>query len=503
MITADQEIFHNTMERAKTVAKEADFLGGKSAYQRRRIECWDSIAETQKSNPFNSHYHRRLQEVYSFYIPPGSKVLDLGCGNGDLLASVKPAYGVGVDFSPKTIEQAKRDHPELKLFCLDVSDLCSILAENERFDFIILSDLLDELWDVQSVLQALFRYCHPGTRVLLNFYSRLWQIPLTLAQWIGLAKPVLMQNWLTREDVANLINLSDFEVIKSWSEVLLPVPLPWLDPFFNKFLVKFWLFRSMAITNLMLARPRTNYHAEEERCSVSVVVPARNEEGNIENIFRRIPQMGAGTELLFVEGNSKDNTSAAIEAAIRKFPEISCQLFHQDGIGKGDAVRKGFSKATGDILMILDADLTVPPEYLPRFYQMLTANKGEFINGVRLVYPREKEAMHFFNFLGNKFFSLAFSWLLGQPIKDTLCGTKVLWKKDYLRISANRSYFGDFDPFGDFDLLFGASRLGLKIVDLPIRYQDRTYGTTNIQRWKHGRLLLKMVFFAAQRLKFV
>ena len=213
--------------------------------------------------------------------------------------------------------------------------------------------------------------------------------------------------------------------------------------------------------------------------------------------------MGAGTELLFVEGNSKDNTSAAIEAAIRKFPEISCQLFHQDGIGKGDAVRKGFSKATGDILMILDADLTVPPEYLPRFYQMLTANKGEFINGVRLVYPREKEAMHFFNFLGNKFFSLAFSWLLGQPIKDTLCGTKVLWKKDYLRISANRSYFGDFDPFGDFDLLFGASRLGLKIVDLPIRYQDRTYGTTNIQRWKHGRLLLKMVFFAAQRLKFV
>jgi ubiquinone/menaquinone biosynthesis C-methylase UbiE len=491
------------MEREKTVAKEADFLEGKSAYQRRRIERWDSIAETQKSNLFNSHYHRRLQEVYSFFIPQGSKILELGCGNGDLLASLKPAYGVGIDFSPKTIEQAKREHPELELFCFDVSDLSSVLAENEPFDFIVLSDLLDELWDVQSVLQTLFRYCHSSTRVVLNFYSRLWQIPLTIAQWIGLAKPVLMQNWLTKEDVANLINISDFEVIKSWGEVLLPIPIPWLDPFFNKFLVKLWPFKSLAITNLMLARPRFNLPTKEKKYSVSVVVPARNEEGNIDNIFRRIPQLGAGTELLFVEGNSKDNTYATIEAAIKKFPEISCRLFHQEGIGKGDAVRKGFSKAGGDILMVLDADLTVPPEYLPRFYQMLIANKGDFINGVRLVYPREKESMQFFNFLGNKFFSLAFSWLLGQPIKDTLCGTKVLWKNDYLRIAANRSYFGDFDPFGDFDLLFGASRLGLKIVDLPIRYQDRTYGTTNIQRWKHGWLLLKMVFFAAQRIKFV
>lgn len=498
-----RRFFHNIMEREKTAAKEPDFPEGKSAYQRRRIEHWDSIAGTRKSNPFNSHYHRRLKDVYSFFIPPGSKVLELGCGNGDLLASVKPAYGVGIDFSPKTIEQAARAHPELKLFCLDVNHLGSVLAEQETFDFIILSDLLNELWDVQSVLQALFRYCQPSTRVLLNFYSRLWQIPLTMAQWVRLAKPVLTQNWLTREDVANLLNLSDFEVIKSWGEVLLPVPLPGLDPFFNKFLVKFWPFQSMAITNCILARPRMNHPAEEEKYSVSVVVPARNEEGNIENIFRRIPLLGTGTELLFVEGNSKDNTYATIEAAMKKFPEISCQLFRQEGIGKGDAVRMGFSKAGGDILMILDADLTVPPEYLPRFYQMLTANKGEFINGVRLVYPREKEAMHFFNFLGNKFFSLAFSWLLGQPIKDTLCGTKVLWKKDYQRIAANRSYFGDFDPFGDFDLLFGASRLGLKIVDLPIRYRDRTYGTTNIQRWKHGWLLLQMVFFAAQRIKFI
>ena len=153
--------------------------------------------------------------------------------------------------------------------------------------------------------------------------------------------------------------------------------------------------------------------------------------------------------------------------------------------------------------MILDADLTVPPEDLPRFYDVLSSGKAEFVNGVRLVYPMEKEAMRFFNLLGNKFFSLAFSWLLGQPIKDTLCGTKVLWKKDYERIASNRSYFGDFDPFGDFDLLFGAAKLNLKIREVPIRYRERTYGATNISRWKHGWLLLKMVCFAALKIKFI
>jgi glycosyltransferase involved in cell wall biosynthesis len=178
-------------------------------------------------------------------------------------------------------------------------------------------------------------------------------------------------------------------------------------------------------------------------------------------------------------------------------------LLQQTGVGKGDAVRRGFAIASGDMLMILDADMTVPPEDLPRFYEVLRSAKGDFANGVRLVYPMEDQAMRYLNMVGNKFFSLAFSWLLGQPIKDTLCGTKVLWKVDYDLIVANRSYLGDFDPFGDFDLLFGAAKLNHKIVDLPIRYRERKYGTTNIQRWKHGWLLLRMVLFAARRIKFL
>ncbi|MFP5287688.1 MAG: glycosyltransferase family 2 protein, partial [Thermoanaerobaculia bacterium] len=322
-----------------------------------------------------------------------------------------------------------------------------------------------------------------------------------LAQKLGLSRPVLFQNWLTVADVCNLLRLAGFQTVRDWREVLLPLLIPLLAPLCNRFLVRFWPFRHLALANFVLARPAPKPLPEEP--VVSVVVPARNEEGNVPAIFDRIPEMGAGTEILFVEGHSSDGTYAAIEREIAARPGCRAKLFRQTGKGKGDAVRLGFAQASGGVLMILDADLTVPPEDLPRFYEVIRSGRGEFVNGVRLVYPMEKEAMRFANLLGNKFFSLAFSWLLGQPIKDTLCGTKVLGKADYETLAANRAYFGDFDPFGDFDLLFGAAKMNLEIVEVPVRYRERTYGTTNIQRWRHGLLLLQMCVFAAGRIKFI
>lgn len=251
----------------------------------------------------------------------------------------------------------------------------------------------------------------------------------------------------------------------------------------------------------MLARPL--HKTVLQNPTVSVIVAARNESGHIEELMARIPEMGGGTEIIFVEGNSTDDTYEAIERSIVVHPDRNCKLLKQPGKGKGDAVRAGFDIAKGDILMILDADITVPPEDLSRFYDLMVKGSAEFVNGVRLVYPMNDDAMRFANLLGNKFFSWAFSWLLGQPIRDTLCGTKVLWRSDYQRIADNRSYFGDFDPFGDFDLLFGAARLNLKIMEVPIRYRARRYGETNISRWSHGWLLLKMVAFAARRIKFI
>lgn len=476
--------------------KPASFLDpAASAYQQARITHWNAVARKRDSwqGPAG-WYYRRLLEIYRFHVSQNQTVLEVGCAEGHLLAALKPARGVGIDFAEEMICRAQKHYPELEFIHADAHDLSGL---NEQFDVIILSDLVNDLWDVQQVFEQLRPLCTPHTRILLNFYSRLWQIPLSIVRGLNLARPMLYQNWLTREDVNTLLRLANFEQVRVTQEILWPLPLGGIA---NRFLVRLWPLDEMALSNFVVARPIP------ERAQVpvvSVIVPARNEAGNIQAIFERVPQMGRETELIFVEGHSKDDTYAAIEREIAAHPSTPSLLLRQTGIGKADAVRLGFSRARGDVLMILDADLTVPPEDLPRFYEALVSGKGEFINGVRLVYPMEKEAMRTLNFLGNKFFSLAFSWLLGQPIKDTLCGTKVLWKRDYERIAANRSYFGEFDPFGDYDLIFGAARLNRKIVDLPIRYRERTYGSTNISRWKHGLLLLRMVAFAARRIKFV
>ena len=151
--------------------------------------------------------------------------------------------------------------------------------------------------------------------------------------------------------------------------------------------------------------------------------------------------------------------------------------------------------------MILDADLTVAPEELPKFYLAIVSGRGEFINGSRFVYPMEKEAMRTINLAGNAVFAWLFSWLLNQRITDTLCGTKVLTRAHYKRIAEGRDYFGNFDPFGDFDLIFGASKLNLRILDIPVPYASRTYGESQISRFEHGFLLLRMFVFAFRKLK--
>jgi SAM-dependent methyltransferase len=471
------------------------------AYQTKRQAHWDQIAGSPKyGRTAGQHYQRRLSEIYQNLIPPGHAVLELGCGSGDLLAGLQPSLGVGVDFSPAMLQCARQKHPELTFVQADVHQP----ALDAKFDFIVLSDLVNDLWDVQVVLNLLAGNAHPGTRIIINTYSRLWELPLKIAQHAGWATANLPQNWLTPEDIANLLRLAGFERTRAWQEVLLPLPVWFLTGLCNRLLVKFWPLSQFALANFIVARPiSSGCHTGANHPSVSVIVPARNEAGNIEELFDRLPNFDAETELIFVEGHSRDDTYEVIRRAIDLHSNQNCRLLKQEGKGKADAVRLGFANATGEILLILDADQTVPPESLLRFYEALRLRQGDFVNGVRLVYPMDDQAMRFMNLMGNKAFSLVFSWLLGQPVKDTLCGTKGLWKSDYARIAANRDYFGDFDPFGDFDLLFGAARLSFRITDIPIRYGERQYGTTNIDRWRDGWLLARMTWVAARRLKFV
>lgn len=443
----------------------------------------------------NRFYHKTIEKQFSFIIPERSKVLELGCSTGDLLNAVNPEIGIGVDFSEIAIDQARKKYPQFKFY---VADALTFIPEI-KVDYIIISDLITSLWDVQDFFKNIRSYVSPNTKIIISTYNYIWEPILRFGEFLRLKAKQPLQNWLNVRDIKNVLNLEDFEIIKVENKLLLPKFIPLINFFFNKIFANLPGINSLDLIHFITARP-VNFKPQEY--SVSIIIPARNEKGNIENAIKRTPEFGLHREFIFIEGNSSDDTYDEMLLVQSKYPELDIKVMKQSGKGKGNAVREAFEAASSDVLMILDADLTTPPEDLPKFYDALRKNKGEFINGCRLVYPMEKQAMRFLNYLGNKFFGWFFSYLLGQKLKDTLCGTKVLFRKDYIKISSNRKYFGDFDPFGDFDLLFGAAKLNLKITEVIVRYRDREYGSTQISRFSHGWLLIKMSLFAARKIKF-
>jgi SAM-dependent methyltransferase len=451
---------------------------------------FDSLAGSEdRWRRRNRAYHRLIEQLFRFQIPPGKRVLEIGCGSGDLLAAVAPAAGVGVDVSEAMVQRARSRHPSLRFERV----AGEVVELGETFDYIVLSDLMPFVHDLVSLFQRVAAHAEPGTRVIIHSYSRLWRPVIRLAELLRLKPVKPMRNWVSPEDVCNLLELCGLEVLTLSRRILMPKRIPGLTLFLNGVVGNMWPLNHLCLSYWIVARPRARSLSP---ATVSVVCPCRNEAGNVPELVRRLPQIGTATELVFVEGGSSDDTRAQIERQIELHPELDISLVDQPGKGKGDAVRAGFEAAKHDLLMILDGDLSVRPEDLPKFCDAAVSGHGELINGSRLVYDIEPGAMRFLNVIGNRLFSLLFKAITGQHVKDTLCGTKVLSRADYDEIAAGRSYFGEFDPFGDFDLLFGAARLNLKIVDLPVRYQPRTYGTTNISRWRHGWLLLRMTLFA-------
>lgn len=446
----------------------------------------------------NKYYYAEDVRYMRFLIPEGAEILDLGCGIGDLLAALKPSRGVGVDFSSCMIEQARRRHPHLEFQTGDVEDPAFVSSLSGPFDYIILSDTIGSLEDCEATLSSLHALCSRRTRLVIAYYSHLWEPVLKLAEKLGRKMPQEPQNFLCTEDIRHLMHLADFEMVKREWRQLIPRRLLGLGSFVNRFVGTLPLIRRACLRSYIVGR---SLRQMDPVRSVTVVVPCRNERGNIEDVVRRMPRFCPDMEIIFVEGHSQDGTLEECRRVAAAHPQYDINVMRQDGVGKADAVFKAFDHARGDVLMILDADLTVPPEQLPKFWRALATGKGECVNGTRLVYPLEEQAMRFLNLIANRMFSVLFTWLLNQRFTDTLCGTKVLRREDYERIKANRSYFGDFDPFGDFDLIFGSAKLGLRTVELPVRYASRRYGETQISRFRHGWLLLRMVLFAYRRLK--
>ncbi len=460
----------------------------------------------EASHQRHRYYYDYLARILKVRVPPGQRVLDLGCGSGHLLASLQPSRGVGIDISGPAIRAARERHgSDLHFIEGDAADPAVLAEAGGPFDVVLLVNVVTHLTDVQSALEALQAVCHGQTRLLIYSYSRLWQPLLRLAELLGMKYRQPPESWLPPEEIKNMLSLADFEVVRDDAHLVAPLWLPLVSNLANRYVGRLPVLDLFSLMFGIIARPAPARSAAERptRPTASVVIPCRNEAGHIRPLVESLPDLPAGSEFLFVEGGSTDDTEAVIRQVIAENPERPLRFLKQPGRGKGDAVRAAFAEAQAEIVLILDSDMGVAPSDVPKFVAALAGGKGEMVNGSRMVYPMEGRAMRFLNLIGNKFFAFLFSWLLGQQVRDTLCGTKALWREDYERIAANRSYFGDFDPFGDFDLLFGAARLNMRIVDLAVRYHERTYGDTNISRFRHGVLLLQMSAFAARKLKFL
>lgn len=448
----------------------------------------------------NEAYYADDLRYMRFLVPENARILDIGCGTGRLLAALRPSHGVGIDLSPAMVERARTSYPGHTFLVGDAEDPAVIAGIDGVFDCIILSDTIGMFDDIEEALKGLHSLCGEGTRIVISYFSSAWEPVIAAATALGWRMPQPEVNLLSTTDYLNLLRLSDLEAIRMEKRQLLPVKMLGLGRLVNRFVAPLPVVRSLCLRTYLVARSM-----RAERCAkltTSIVIPCRNEQGNIERALKEMPSFGGHQEIIFVEGHSSDGTYAECLRVQEVYAgRWDIKVLRQQGKGKGDAVRRGFEAATGDVLVILDADLTVAPSALPKFYDAITSGKGEFINGTRLVYPMESNAMRLLNHIANRFFALLFTYLLNQRFTDTLCGTKVLKRSDYLKIAAARSYFGEFDPFGDYDLIFGAAKQNLRFIEIPIHYKARTYGETQISRFRDGWLLVRMVLFAFRKLK--
>lgn len=444
----------------------------------------------------NQYFYNRLKRLLRFILEPNRRVLDLRCETGHLLDSVEPLRGVGVEISAEMVECAREQFGKWEFVQSDPEQL----QLQEKFDYILFQHIFDTV-DILQAFERIREHCTSNTQLVVINYNQLWEPILDLASKLGLRSKLVEPNWVSENDIRNFLKLAGFRPVRKHRMILFPKRVPLLSWLLNDVIARLPGVGRLCLMQVFVAKLQS-YPTPEEELSVSVIVPCRNEVGNVKHAVERIPKMGRHTEILFCDDKSTDGTPDEIRRMQALYPEKNIRLIHGPGICKAENVWTGFRAARGDVLMILDADLTVMPEELPTFLRALASSRGDFVNGSRLVYPMQQDAMKFANMIGNKFFGLLFSHLLDQRIKDTLCGTKVLWRKDWERMEKNLGSWGIKDLWGDYELLFGASKLHLEIVEVPVHYQERIHGVTKMTRvFANGVRMLGICWHAWQRLQ--
>lgn len=484
--------------RLKPTGADA-FRSYRAEVLKRLAEVYGAQAEEREDSlRRNAYYYGRLGAMLRFMTEKGRSVLSVRSDVGQYLEAVDPGHGVGLEIAPELNAVAARRNPGFK-FILGCPEEATF---GETFDTILIVNAVNDQFDVQTMLQNLRTACRPDTRLVLTFNNWLWQPVMALAQALGIKRRQPRQNWLSFESVGDLLHLADFDVVRRHTAILCPVYIPVVSWLLNDLVARLPLFDKLCFVQAYVARPRPTRRPQEALPSVSVIVPCRNEAGNVEAAVLRTPEMGSHTEIIFCDDKSTDGTADEVRRMMREHPGRDIRLVEGPAICKAENVWTGFDAARGDVLMILDGDLAVPPEELPGFYEAIVSGQGEFINGSRMVYPIRTLAMRTANVFGNKMFSLVFSHILRQQVLDTLCGTKVLFRKDYERLKRLRGSWGIDDRWGDYELIFGAAKLNLKYLEIPVHYMERSYGDTKMTgRLKNAMIMLRMCLAAYPRFR--
>ena len=381
-----------------------------------------SLDDAERWRKFNAAYHEDDLKFMRFLIPPGKRVLELGCGTGDLLAALEPSYGVGIDFGAQTLARARQRSSRTHLHtgrCRGAGDAGGYRRSVRLYRRSPTPSACSKTSTARCDL--IHKLCAPSTRIVISYYSHLWEPMLKTAEAVGLRRKQPKINYIATTDFLNLMDLADFEVISREQRQLLPQRWFGLGPPSSTASSRRLPgIRKLCLRTYLVGRPVRLF--PERKFSASILIPCRNERGNIENAIKRMPRFGSAQEILFVEGNSSDGTFEECERVRDAYRgQWDITVLKQDGKGKGDAVRKGFAAAKNDVLMILDADLTMPPEALPKYHAVIESGKADFVNGTRLVYPMENEAMRPLNFIANRCFAYLFSYLVNTRLTDTLC----------------------------------------------------------------------------------
>ncbi len=428
----------------------------------------------------NTHFYDLLKCFLRKNVAKNASVLEIGCRTGDMLASVAPKRGVGVDISPEMIKVAQDKYPQFDFH----SSSGESFDTDEKFDYILILNVLGYSKDVSSLLENVHKFCHARTKVIVTTINPWWDFILSFAEKMKIKMPSAPHNFIEKNNLTKIIDSLDFSISYSGFLGLCPTEIPIISFLANTIGVKTLGINKLSFVQYLSLRPLPDNEVDLG-LGCSVVIPCFNEEGNIEEAVRRIPQMGKGTEIIVVNDGSTDRTAEIVRSIQGEIPGLKLIDYHPNR-GKGEAVKAGFDAATEEAMMILDADMTVPPEELPRFFKLLNQGSCGFVNGTRLIYPMQDNAMKKMNLLGNKVFGMVMSYLTGQHLTDTLCGTKALYKKDYKRIKMGA------DKWGDFDLLFGAAKNGDKILEVPIHYMSRVAGESKMKTLSHGIHLMKV-----------